>query len=488
MSTGVRTASGRTAVSPRGEIKALTGLRAVAATWVVLYHVAWLSSAYLDQVSFLRPVLAAGWTGVELFFVLSGFVIARSYLEEMGGRWRTGEALRFLYNRLARVWPAYAVVTLVAFLWLFVAGQLGWAVNLVAPHPEATLAELGRQLTMTQMWGESTLVGQSFNPPGWSISAEWLAYLAFPVLALLLRPLRRLHPVVLLALSCGAMLPLFFNSYLHGTQDVDTSWVLRIGCCFVAGILACLSARRLEQHPRSDQWGLVLSVTSVIGVLLICLWAQWRVTLGPGDWAGIVTIVYPVLIVGLALTRRGPARVLAAEPLVYGGRLSYCLYLVHFVVMDVVLTTYWQDETRRGDVPPALALGIPLIVFGSMALSAVLHHGVEEPARRLMLQAYRRMTGGRDRTRERVTHGSVPEASPVRAERLDPAGVAAAVPVARGPVTARLGTAVRTPSPVPSRRPAEFAGRARGAVPTGDPPRDAAGTGRHARGTVGPVS
>lgn len=360
--------------------------------WVVLYHVAWLSAAYLDQLSFLRPVLEAGWTGVELFFVLSGFVIARSYLETMGSRWRTGASLRFVYNRLARVWPAYATVTVVAFVWLFAMGQLGWAVDVVAPHPDATLLELGSQLSMTQMWGADTLTGQSFNPPGWSISAEWLAYLAFPLLALLLRPLRRLGPVVLLALSCAAMSPLFFNAYINGLPDVATNWVMRIACCFVAGILACMAIRDVVPSRRSEQFGLVLSVTSIIGVVLITFWAQWREHLTPGDFAGVATILYPLLIVGLTLSDRGPARVLSSGPLVYGGRLSYCLYLVHFVVMDVVVTSFWQDESRRGTVPPALALAIPLVVLGSLALAAALHHGVEEPGRRLALSLIERAT------------------------------------------------------------------------------------------------
>ncbi|MCF6735323.1 acyltransferase [Blastococcus sp. KM273129] len=411
VSTRAHVAEGRSGTgAPRRDIRALTGLRAVAATWVVLYHVAWLSSAYLDQLPALHSLLRAGWTGVELFFVLSGFVIAHSYLDEMGARWRTGESLRFLFNRLARVWPSYAVVTVVAFAWLFAIGQAGWAVDVVARHPEATVGELARQLTMTQMWGEGVLTGQSFNPPGWSISAEWFAYLLFPVLALLLRPLRRLPAVVLLGLGCAAMVPLFLNAYLHGTPDVATSWVLRIGCCFVAGILACLAFHATRPSVRSEQWGLVLSVVCVVGVVTGSIWAHWRAGVaGGGDYAGIVTILYPVLIVGLALSERGPSRWLSSGPLVYGGRISYCLYLVHFVVMDVAITVAWQDVSRRGQVTPAVALAIPVIVLVSMALAAVLHQAVEEPARRRMLALWTRVAapaeGRRPAARERIPAG-----------------------------------------------------------------------------------
>ena len=402
MSSHVRPARPAPPRASRGEIKALTGLRAVAAMWVVLYHFKWLLWPYLDQVPFVRPVLDAGWTGVELFFVLSGFVIARSYLDECGARWRTSAVVRFLFNRFARVWPAYAVVTVVAFLWLFAITRLGWTVHIVAPHPDATVAELGRELTMTQMWGESTLLGQSFNPPGWSVSAEWLAYLAFPLLALLLRPLRRLHPVVLLVLACAAMLPLYLTSFQDGPPDVDTNWVLRIACCFVAGILACLAVRDLPETERAEQWGLFLSVTCVLGVLLVCFWASWRRAADPTvDFAGVAIALYPLLIVGLTLSRRGPARVLAKGPLLYGGRLSYCLYLVHFVVQDVLITSLWQEESKLGVLTPGLALSVPLLVLASVAASAALHHGVEEPARRALLSLYRRATTRTDEPRPR---------------------------------------------------------------------------------------
>src|SRR3712207_6826712 len=73
----------------RSELRALTGLRIVAATWVVLFHFEGQLVPYVEQLPGVHAVLSAGWIGVELFFVLSGFVIARSYLDECGRRWST---------------------------------------------------------------------------------------------------------------------------------------------------------------------------------------------------------------------------------------------------------------------------------------------------------------------------------------------------------------------------------------------------------------
>ena len=70
----------------RSEIRALTGLRIVAAMWVVLYHFVPELTPYLEQLPGAIAVLSAGWIGVELFLVLSGFVIARGHLEELRTR------------------------------------------------------------------------------------------------------------------------------------------------------------------------------------------------------------------------------------------------------------------------------------------------------------------------------------------------------------------------------------------------------------------
>ena len=73
-----------------GEIKALSGLRIVAALWVVLFHFRpLLAEASPGVRSALAPILNAGAQGVDLFFILSGFVLTWNYLDRMGESWST---------------------------------------------------------------------------------------------------------------------------------------------------------------------------------------------------------------------------------------------------------------------------------------------------------------------------------------------------------------------------------------------------------------
>ena len=102
-----------------GKIKALTGLRVIAAMWVVLFHFRPLSrEAAPDFSESLAPVLNCGAQGVDLFFVLSGFVLAWNYLDTLGPSFSPQATLRFLWLRLARVWPVYLVTLHIAALWI----------------------------------------------------------------------------------------------------------------------------------------------------------------------------------------------------------------------------------------------------------------------------------------------------------------------------------------------------------------------------------
>nr|MDQ2710379.1 acyltransferase [Actinomycetota bacterium] len=110
----------------RGEIRALTGLRAVAALWVVFFHFRFTpGDAYTPYWQWLRPVVISGEYGVDLFYVLSGFVITLTYADRMGSGPFGGGARRwgrttasFLWNRICRIWPVYATVTVLFLGWL----------------------------------------------------------------------------------------------------------------------------------------------------------------------------------------------------------------------------------------------------------------------------------------------------------------------------------------------------------------------------------
>ena len=172
-------------VVPSGEIKALSGLRIVAAVWVVLFHFRPLLQQASPPLSeALAPILDCGAQGVDLFFILSGFVLTWNYLDRMGPAWSTRATLHFLWLRLARVWPVYLVTMHLAVAWIIFTLNVGDFPSPVA----ATLTGPNylRQLFLVQLWVVPYFDNSSWDGPAWSISAEWLAYLLFGLMILVI--------------------------------------------------------------------------------------------------------------------------------------------------------------------------------------------------------------------------------------------------------------------------------------------------------------
>ena len=108
-----------------GEIKALTGLRIIAAVWVVLFHFRpLLHDAAPRFAAALTPVLDCGAQGVDLFFILSGFVLTWNYLDTMGPSWSARDTLRFLW-----LWLLIPLVVIVSVVIPARGVRTGWSVS-----------------------------------------------------------------------------------------------------------------------------------------------------------------------------------------------------------------------------------------------------------------------------------------------------------------------------------------------------------------------
>ena len=142
-----------------GEFRGLTGLRIVAALWVVAFHFHFTALPGVARVDrWLGPLLSQGALGVDLFFVLSGFVIAHTYLDRLGPRPRARMAVRFLWARISRMWPAYVVVFHVFGLWLGAKLVFGHdrTIAFQAVQPVVDVGQWLQQVFLVQMWNEPT--------------------------------------------------------------------------------------------------------------------------------------------------------------------------------------------------------------------------------------------------------------------------------------------------------------------------------------------
>jgi peptidoglycan/LPS O-acetylase OafA/YrhL len=365
-----------------GEIRALTGLRIIAALWVVLFHFRpLLRESAPDFSDALAPVLNCGAQGVDLFFILSGFVLTWNYLDRMGWSWSTRATLHFLWLRLARVWPVYLVTLHLAALWVIFTLHVGHVPS--ESVGQLTAISYVRQLLLVQLWFQPYFDGSSWDGPAWSISAEWLAYLLFGVLVLVIfRMAQATRARSLIWLGFVASLPPVLLLLTSGQFYTPWSWLPRIVMQFTAGALISVAVGRLRLTDRARLVaGLVsaLLVASVVG--LMYLLDAYPVT-GVQDSGGLVDVLFVPLVMTLAIGTGSLPRLLSTRVMVFGGEISFCLYMVHELVHTSWIWAAKQFElTLHGYAGKSIVVGL---LAGAFAAAALLYHSVEEPARRWM--------------------------------------------------------------------------------------------------------
>lgn len=364
------------------QIGALTSLRFIAALWVVLFHLQLMRNTFLKPVfTAFHPLIVSGDLGVEVFFVLSGFIISYTYLERLGPRLSLAGYRDFVWARFARMWPAFAVLIGLSGLWFLLGtaqhSLLAWSLQTRAP--DFSFWGLMKQLLMIHLWFQPFSDGASWFGPGWTVSAEWLAYLAFPVAALALYRLRRLHPLAAMTASVLLLLPV---SLIGPGQLLDTvhpypySWLVQIFCCFMAGAFALLAVRnrgRIHFNAAHAGPAAVLTVLAIAGMLI----------LGPSRGSGrLVVLLFPALLALLSVARGRVPALLSHPWLLAGGRASYSLYLVH---MLFIYLYHWLIVEVVAPAGTIVHNVLAVSTLAGIGLSTfLLYNYVEEPARRLL--------------------------------------------------------------------------------------------------------
>ena len=302
----------------------IEGLRAVAVIAVVLSHAA--------------LGLAGGYTGVDVFFVISGFLITRQLLEEAEHRGRFSFA-GFYARRARRIVPAATVVTVATLV-----GAYLWA-------PPLRLGAIARDGLAAALFGVNwRLAAQGTNyfgataPPSpfqhyWSLSVEEQFYLGWPLLlAVVLFAVRtrerRTKARVLVAVLAMVIATSLWTSILvtnrsapYGYFGTHTRvWELAVGA------LVAATADRLRRLPRP--LAAVLAWFGLAAILISCF-SYGANTVYPGA-AAVLPVAGAALVIAAgcgAAPSLGPERLLKVWPMRWTGRISYSLYLWHWPLL-----------------------------------------------------------------------------------------------------------------------------------------------------------
>jgi peptidoglycan/LPS O-acetylase OafA/YrhL len=329
----------------------------------------------------LAPVLNCGAQGVDLFFILSGFVLTWNYLDRMGSSWSVRATLHFLWLRLARVWPVYLVTLHLAALWVIFTLHVGHVP--ARDLSQLTAVNYVRQVLLVQLWFQPFFDGSSWDGPAWSISAEWLAYLLFGGLVLVVfRMMHATRARNLMWLAVAASLPPVVLLLLSGQFYTPWSWLPRIVMQFAAGALAAAAVCRLRPSPRGRRHAGYLSALLIAAIVGLLYRFDAHPLHGVQDTGGLVDVLFVPLVMTLAIGAGSLPWLLSRRVMVYAGQISFCLYMVHELIHTAWIWAAEQFElTLHGDPGKLLGAGLLTITVGAATL---LFHFVEEPARRWM--------------------------------------------------------------------------------------------------------
>jgi peptidoglycan/LPS O-acetylase OafA/YrhL len=348
-------------------IPSLTGLRGVAALWVAAYHAGGVLLTEVHLPAIALNLLQSGWLAVDLFFVLSGFIMCHVHLQDLtSASWP--ETTRFLKLRLARIYPGHAVA---ALCWL----PALWATRHILDIADSggLLSNFnGRtllySLTLTNGWGFPR--SQGWNLPSWSVGSEWFAYLCFPLLAIFIARVKSTRDYLLtiggVLLIC-VLLAFLING--GGQYMLPESWTtLRVVSEFVVGCCAYGIFLSIRRRPISRllPWG----------GAIICL--ALAATPHPHIFDGVFILSFAALICGLASSPTALSEMLGTRLSIYLGKISYSVYLIHALII-VGLHKLLQLAGMAGRPYWFVAIGIYFVVV--VAAGDLLWRLVEEPSR-----------------------------------------------------------------------------------------------------------
>ena len=333
----------------------------MAALWVFAYHVyksfAGDGAGLLDNQAI--PFLREGWRGVDLFFILSGFVIAHVHLRGFA-RLELPQLWSYILRRFWRVYPLNAfwhMAVVVLFLIAPAVLTTQPRYDPVSVTPEAFMA--GILLVQTWVPGYSS----AWNWPSWSLSAEIAAYILFPILAVGANRISRpAHGWVLAALAIAALGGLLYMEGKLGVNAAtDFTALLRSTFCFAAGVAMC---RAVALAPLSAETATRLGTAGLALAIVGCAGGSWTSFSVPASINYLWVPAAALLIAAAGAEHGFTAHVLSHRLVRRLGDVSFSLYLAHW---PVILILRAELVEQGPDVSLAFAFGAMLATLVATA-------------------------------------------------------------------------------------------------------------------------
>lgn len=343
---------GLESVGTAERVASLTGIRAVAALLVMLTHAAYTTGKYPQ--GYLGLVYSRAEIGVPIFFVLSGFLLFGPWVRAAATGQPPPSVRRYSWHRVRRIMPAYVVTVVAAYLL--------YHFRTAGPNPGHTWEGLFRNLTLTQIYTDNYLY--SFLHQGltqmWSLAVEAAFYVVLPLLAWLLLVVlcrRQWRPGLLVAgLGALALISPAWLILVHSTDflpDAARLWLPTYLAWFIGGmLLAALQPLGVRAYA------LICIPLAAVCYFIIATPIGGEPTTSPNVmWEALAkalfyAVIATLVVAPLALGDRGwYSRILASRPMVFLGEISYEIFLIHLLTMELVMVEILRYPIYTGSMP-----------------------------------------------------------------------------------------------------------------------------------------
>lgn len=352
----------------RGRVEALDGLRGVAALSVIAYHYIFIqTNAPIGSLFYyLRAPLKFAWSGVDLFFVLSGFLITDILIKSRGS---PNYFETFYARRITRIFPVYFLVLL-----SFFAAKTVLPDNLVIvanPMPWWSYVLFVQNIPM---WLSNDTSGALWLAPTWSLAVEEQFYLFVPLIVLWL-PRR---PAIALLICLAGMAPILRHLYPSTTAFMMTPF--RTDSLLFGSLLAyAIQNPRFLQLCRA-RVGLLYAVLGILaaGIPVMMVRREW---FEPFDFTWLSTF-YLMLILLVQVSPFGLlAKLFRSKVLLWFGLMSYAIYMFHEAVLG--LCQYLLLGSNSGGIHAPIDAAVTVLAFAvTCALAALSARFFEGPIRK----------------------------------------------------------------------------------------------------------
>lgn len=334
------------------EIKPLTSIRGVFAIYVAVYHMFPRTNSFI----------ANGYLSVDLFFILSGFVMSYVYYKKFSCNIKTHDYFLYIKGRIARVYPLYAFVIILTSLLYF---------NNDIPLPE--IKEYAIIFSFLQSFID---IPNNLISHAWSIAVEFIAYLIFPFAILILsKKAGTISYITLVTLAFTCLYLTSLKGY-WGPLDVVSGGFAIVRCLsdYTLGIASFFTFKAVQAKLKM----IVLDIILVFSIVLAFITLNFR-------GYDLVVVALFAFIIPLLSTSQGIIyKFMSLSPMVYLGEISYSIYLIHYpLCRKLAFIPAWFNKNFISVDTNYIALAMTIFI------SIITYHFVEVPCRDFIRGSFR---------------------------------------------------------------------------------------------------